>query len=61
MKRRRFLAAGVAALATRATDAAAEAEPPFPSRPMRLVVPQAAGGSADLLARMGATYEPEKM
>jgi tripartite-type tricarboxylate transporter receptor subunit TctC len=38
--------------ATTGRPAAAAAEPPYPVRPIRVIVPQASAGTADLLARM---------
>jgi len=50
-------AAGVAALLiATATMAAPAAESQFPTRPIRLLVPQAAGGSNDIMARNVANH-----
>jgi tripartite-type tricarboxylate transporter receptor subunit TctC len=48
-----FLAVLIAAVATAATSAAADAQN-FPNHPITLVVPYAAGGGNDLLARIAA-------
>lgn len=52
----RRLSLGVAVLlggsATQLEAGATTAEPPYPVRPIRVIVPQAAGGTADLLTRM---------
>jgi tripartite-type tricarboxylate transporter receptor subunit TctC len=50
--RRSLLAAGLAGLGARA----GRAEEPFPSRPITLVVPWAAGGSTDTLGRVLAQF-----
>jgi tripartite-type tricarboxylate transporter receptor subunit TctC len=47
-------AAGMAALLTAAAATAAETQ--FPTRPIRLLVPQAAGGSNDIMARNVANH-----
>src|SRR5436305_13053652 len=47
---RLLLAAVLAALAA----SAAQAQAPFPSRPITMVVPLPAGGTADLLCRLAA-------
>ena len=53
MKRRGFLSASVAALAGVALPAGSLAQsPPWPSRPVRIVVPSVAGGSLDILSRL---------
>jgi len=48
---RRRLLQGASALALTAGTLPLRAETPFPSRPLRIVVPNAAGGAADLTAR----------
>ncbi|MDN3564661.1 tripartite tricarboxylate transporter substrate-binding protein [Paeniroseomonas aquatica] len=48
---RRSLAGGLAGLAA---GAPALAQAPFPNRPLRMIVPFAAGGSADVVARITA-------
>ena len=49
----RCINAGVALLAACAFAAASQAaEPAFPTRPIRILIPFPAGGSTDLLARM---------
>ncbi len=47
-----FLARALAAVALLATGAALAADPPYPSKPIRIVSPFSAGGGTDLLARM---------
>jgi tripartite-type tricarboxylate transporter receptor subunit TctC len=49
MNRRRLMLAGAAGLAL--AHGPASAQPAFPSKPIRLVVPYAPGGGADLVAR----------
>ena len=54
MQRRRLLAAlaGVAALLAPAGGAAAQTADDYPNRPIRIIVPQAAGSGVDLQARV---------
>jgi tripartite-type tricarboxylate transporter receptor subunit TctC len=58
--RRRLLqpAAGIAALPVLASTALAEA---YPTRPIRLIVPQAAGGAADISARLIGHWLSERL
>ena len=53
--RRRLLTAGVAALVPGLQPRQALAQPAWPTRPIRLIAPFAAGGGADLIARTVAT------
>ncbi len=55
MRRRTLLAAGVA------LPLAAQAQPGFPNRPLRLVVPFAPGGSTDALSRLSAQMLTDKL
>jgi tripartite-type tricarboxylate transporter receptor subunit TctC len=58
--RRRLLqlAAGIAALPVVASAARAEA---YPARPIRMIVPQAAGGAADISARLIGQWLSERL
>ena len=58
MQRRRFIATGGAALAA-AAGSTAHAQGDWPRRPLTIVVPFDAGGSADRLARGLAQYMPK--
>jgi len=49
--RRRLLASGAAGLALSALPLRSGAQAPFPNRPVKLIVPYAAGGGPDLSAR----------
>jgi tripartite-type tricarboxylate transporter receptor subunit TctC len=40
---------------------AADPEPNYPSRPIKMIVPFAAGGTADIIARMVARYMPDEL
>jgi tripartite-type tricarboxylate transporter receptor subunit TctC len=52
MQDRRTLLAAIATTLTLASGAAAQAPDNFPSRPIRIIVPQAAGSGVDLQARV---------
>lgn len=54
--RRQALAAGVIAAATLAFSAPASADPSYPNRTIRIVVPFSAGGATDVLARVMAEH-----
>lgn len=56
MSRRQLMLSGAAAVATLAFAGSALAQPAYPSRPIRLIVPFAAGGSTDLSARLVAEF-----
>jgi tripartite-type tricarboxylate transporter receptor subunit TctC len=60
LRRRQFLhlAAGVAALPAVSHDASAQS---YPSRPVRLIVPSAAGGGSDILARLIGQWLSERL
>ncbi|ETR79186.1 MFS transporter [Afipia sp. P52-10] len=60
MPTRRQVAAGLAAVLTARPGAAAFAET-FPTRPVRLIVPYAAGGGTDAIARVVAQAMGEKL
>ena len=60
-RRRRFTAQLVLALLTGAASTMAPAQPTWPTRPIKLVVPYPAGGNADATARLLATQLGERL
>ena len=58
MNRRTLLALGGFAAASRIVPAQAQG---FPTRPLRVVIPFAAGGSTDILARICAQMLTERL
>ncbi|MBX6740772.1 MAG: tripartite tricarboxylate transporter substrate binding protein [Acetobacteraceae bacterium] len=60
MRRREFLASGMVAVGAFAAGAV-RAQERFPARPLRMVVPFAAGGSTDILARICAQLLNERL
>src|SRR5437764_8913621 len=58
--RRKFLHLAVGAVALPAVSRFAWAQP-YPSRPVRLIVPAPAGGSSDILARVVGQWLSEKL
>src|SRR5258708_13538103 len=59
--RRRALGFIAALAASRALSAAAQTPSSFPSRPIRLIVPQAPGGNADTFGRILAQALTERL
>jgi tripartite-type tricarboxylate transporter receptor subunit TctC len=60
LSRRRYLAF-TAATVLSATGVAARAQPDWPNRPIKIIVPSAAGGAADFTARAFARYAEQSL
>lgn len=61
LTRTRALGAAIAASATLSVPQAHAGEAAYPTRPIRMIVPQSAGGSTDLLARVAAQRMSETL
>ncbi|HQS19170.1 MAG: hypothetical protein B7Y08_28165 [Rhodospirillales bacterium 24-66-33] len=61
LNRRSFVAATLAVAATPAAAQTSGQAPPWPSKPIKLVVPYAPGGTTDVVARMVAEYLGQKL
>lgn len=61
LNRRSFVAATLAVAATPATAQTSGQAAPWPSKPIKLVVPYAPGGTTDVVARMVAEYLGQRL